>query len=207
MRGPALTKPCGVHPDTESDLSLPAQTSAPILPELLLKHTKDNTPVSKAVTPTDLTVDTVEVVDPTHPLYGKTLPLVGVTTKKDFGRAAIVWIRNGVERVVPLSATSLAATPAPPLPPCRLSVASVERLLAVVASLPDTGLEDEHAEDHHNAAVGESPGAARATPRREFTIERRGQGSPPAGGVDDTGAAKQRLGEAEMGRRNEGGGL
>jgi hypothetical protein len=41
-------------------------------------------------------VDTVEVVDPTHPLYSRTLPLVGVTTNKDLGRAAIVRIRPGV---------------------------------------------------------------------------------------------------------------
>ena len=155
-------------------------------------------------------MDTVEVVDPTHPLYGKTLPLVGVTTKKDLGRAAIVWIRNGVERVVPLSATSLADTPAPPLSPCRLSVLSVERLLAVVASLPDTGSEEKHGEDHPSTAAGGASGAARAAPRgerRESATERRGEGSPPAGGMDDTGAAKQRLGEAEMGRRNEGGDL
>lgn len=153
----------------------------------------------------DLTADTVEVVDPTHPLYGKTLPLVGVTTKKDLGRAAIVWIRTGVERLVPLSATSLADTPAPPPSPCRLSVASVERLLAVVASLPDTGSEEKHGEDHPGGVLSEAPGAARAAPRGERPAASRGERCPSAGSVGDTGAEKQGFGEGEMGRRDEGG--
>lgn len=87
-------------------------------------------------------MDTVEIVDPTHPLYGKTLPLVGVTTRQRLGRTAVVWLYPGVERCVPLSATDLAEIrPAPPSS-SRLSVASLERLLAVVASLLRTDLED-----------------------------------------------------------------
>jgi len=148
-------------------------------------------------------VDTVEVVDPTHPLYGRTLPLVGVTTKQVLGLAAIVWIRPGVERMVPLSATSIADAPAPPPSPCRLSVASVERLLAVVASLPDTGSEEEHAENH----PGEASGAARAAPGGTHAAERRDEGCPPARGVGDIGAEEQDLGEGGMGSGDAGGGL
>ena len=120
-----------------------------------------------------------------------------------------MWIRTGVERVVPLSATSLADAPAPSPPPCRLSVASVERLLAVVTSLPDTGSEEKHGEDHPStatsAATGEASGAARAAPRGERAAESRGEGCPSAGSVGDIGAEKQGFGEGEMGRRDEGG--
>jgi hypothetical protein len=33
-------------------------------------------------------VEEVEIVDPTHPLHGKTLPLVGITTRQHLGRVA-----------------------------------------------------------------------------------------------------------------------
>ena len=151
-------------------------------------------------------MDTIEVVDPTHPLYGKTLPLVGVTTRKSLGRAAIVWIRPDVERMVPLRATNLGGVPVPPSP-CRLSMDSVERLLAVVASLPNIGSEEEHGENHPSAATGEATGAARAASRGKRAAERRGEGRSPAGGMDDSEAAEQGLGEGEMGRCDEGGGL
>jgi hypothetical protein len=152
-------------------------------------------------------VDTVEIVDPTHPLYGKTLPLVGITTtKRILGPAAIVWIDPGVEKAVALSATSLADSPAPPSP-CRLSVDSVERLLAVVASLPDTGPEEEHGEDRPDAATGEAPGAARFAPRGERATERRGERYPPAWGVGDIGTEEQDIGGKEMDQGDAGGGL
>lgn len=103
-------------------------------------------------------MDTVEVVDPAHPLYGKTLPLVGFNTKQHLGRVAVVWLYPGVERFVPLSATDLAETPPAPPSPSRLSVASLERILAVVASLPHRGLED--ADDDARTDPGSEPGPA-----------------------------------------------
>jgi hypothetical protein len=87
-------------------------------------------------------VDEVEIVDPTHPLHGKTLPLVGVTARQRLGRVAVVWLYPGVERCVALSATDLAETPPATPSPSRLSVASLERLLAMVASLPLADVED-----------------------------------------------------------------
>ena len=126
---------------------------------------------------TDLTVDMIEIVDPTHPLCGKTLPLVGVTTKQVLGRVAIVWIHPGVERMVPLSATSLADAPAPPSP-CRLSVASVERLLSVVASLPPTGPEEAYGEICPREARGEASGATRAATRGIHPANPREKGQP-----------------------------
>jgi hypothetical protein len=102
-------------------------------------------------------VDTVEIVDPTHPLYGRTLPLVGITIKQRLGQTAVVWLHPGVERFVPLSATDLSERP-PALPwPSRLSVDSLERLLAVVASLPHTDLED--ADDDARTGTGTRSGA------------------------------------------------
>lgn len=149
----------------------------------------------------------VEIVDPTHALYGKTLPLVGVTTRKNLGRVAIVRIHPGVERMIPLSATNFADTPTLPPSPCRLSVASVERLLAVLASLPNTGSEEEHGENHPSAATGKAPGTARSASRGERATERRGEGRPSAWSVGDIGTEEQDLGGKEMGQGDAGGGL
>ena len=82
---------------------------------------------------TALSTDTVEVTDPTHPLYGLTFPLIGMTTKPRLGRVCIVRLSPGVERVIPVAATSLGGNPTAPSP-CRLSVDGLHALLAVVAS-------------------------------------------------------------------------
>src|SRR4051812_19970569 len=84
----------------------------------------------------DLTGETIRVVDPTHPLYDLSLPLVGVTATSRLGQVCVVWLQPGVTRVIPQAATSLATVVSSPSP-CRLSVTSIQRLLAVVGSLPD----------------------------------------------------------------------
>src|SRR5262249_45165733 len=90
------------------------------------KQVHQNTPLQLTALPTD----TVEVTDPTHPLYGLTFPLIGVTTKPRLGRVCVVWLYPGVERVIPVAATSLVEPlPGPPAS-CRLSVAGLEALLA-----------------------------------------------------------------------------
>lgn len=101
-------------------------------------------------------MDEIEIVDPTHPLHGKTLPLVGITTRQRLGRVAVVWLRPGVERCVPLSATDLAGVPPAPPSPSRLSVASLERLLAVVASLPQAADAEDVNDDAHIGPGAES---------------------------------------------------
>src|SRR5215471_11056053 len=92
-------------------------------------QSQQNTPLKRTASPTD----TVEVTDPTHPLYGLTFPLIGITNKPRLGRVCVVWLYPGVERVISIAATSLASSP--PVPSrCRLSVEGLHALLAVVAS-------------------------------------------------------------------------
>jgi hypothetical protein len=110
------------------------------------------------LTITALPTDTVTVTDPTHPLYGRTFPLVGVTTKQHLGRVCVVWLYPGVERVIPLAAASLAEPPPPPSP-CKLSVAGLHTLLAVVASLVDLRQEDTHGQALRSSASRQSPTA------------------------------------------------
>jgi hypothetical protein len=90
---------------------------------------------------TALRTDTVTVTDPTHPFYSLTLPLLGITTKQRLGRVCVVWLYPGVERVIPIASTSLGDLPVRPTA-CCLSVASVQALVAVVASLTTPCQED-----------------------------------------------------------------
>ena len=90
---------------------------------------QQNTPLKRTASPTD----TVEVTDPTHPLYGLIFPLIGITTKPRLGRVCVVWLYPGVERIIPVAATSLGESPATPSP-CRLCIEGLQVLLAVVAA-------------------------------------------------------------------------
>src|SRR5215471_15511724 len=121
------------------------------------KQVHQTTPLQLTALPTD----TVEVTDPTHPLYGLTFPLIGVTTKQRLGRVCVVWLYPGVERVIPLAATSLAGSALLPPSPCRLSVAGLEALLAVVASQAAPDQEEAHGDPLH---VCRTHAAATVTP-------------------------------------------
>jgi hypothetical protein len=157
-------------------------------------------------------VDTVEIVDPAHPLYGKTLPLVGLTTRQRLGRVAVVWLYPGVERCVPLSATDLAEIPPAPPSPSRLSVASLERLLAVVASLPHTdSLED--ADDDSRTGPGSELGPAGATDaslRGERTGGKKGRadrtGDGSMGSMGGSFCGDEGGGPSGLSAHDEGGG-
>src|SRR5437773_1539309 len=78
---------------------------------------QQNTPLGL----TALSTDRVEVTDPTHPLYSLSFPLIGVTVKQRLGRVCLVLLHPGIERAIPVSATSLASEPHV-LVACRLSV-------------------------------------------------------------------------------------
>lgn len=128
------------------------------------KPSQHNTPIE--VTP--LAVETVRVTDPTHPFHGLELPLVGVTRKAGLGAVCVVWIRRGVERVIPVGATDLAEEFLEVPSPCRLSVDSAEALLAVVASFWQAPPEEAHAaetgttHDATHPAVRDSPASGPA---------------------------------------------
>ena len=73
---------------------------------------------------------TITVLDPRHPLCGRTLPLVALTHHSQLGRCCVVWLRPHVERFIPVQATNLEFDPrAIRLSP--LSLAAVEQLLGV----------------------------------------------------------------------------
>lgn len=101
------------------------------------KRDQHATPIGLTLLPTD----TVEVIDPGHPLYGLTLSLIGITKKQCVGNACVVWTQPGIERIAPLAATSLARGIVPQSS-CRVSVEAIRRLLHVVATIPELHVED-----------------------------------------------------------------
>jgi hypothetical protein len=115
------------------------------------KPSHQNTPLGL----TALCTDTVTVTDPTHPFYGLTLPLVGVTVKRGLGRVAIVWLHPGIERAIPVTGTNLTEDSKEPSP-CRLSYAGIQALLAVVASLVTSCQEEAHVQPSATSATSDS---------------------------------------------------
>ncbi|WP_201364739.1 hypothetical protein [Dictyobacter formicarum] len=83
------------------------------------------TPIDLIMSPPE---ETVTVVDPRHPLFGRTLPCLGIAHSSHRGRCCIVWIRPTVERHVPVEATNLAYDPAT-LYPLPISVESLQQFL------------------------------------------------------------------------------
>lgn len=120
--------------------------------------------------------ETVTVVDPRHPLFGRTLPCVGIANSSHRGRCCIVWIRPTVERHVPVSATNLGCNPHThfPLP---ISVESLRQFLQEYLSVTG-GWKGDPSDD---STITHSSGSAvrRSTTASDFTHD----------GVDDAHAA------------------
>jgi hypothetical protein len=100
---------------------------------------QQNTPLGLTALPTS----TVEVTDPTHPLYGLSFPLIGITVKQRLGRVCLVWLHPGIERAIPVRATNLTSEPHVCVA-CRLSVAGLQTLLHVLSPLVCSSQEDAH---------------------------------------------------------------
>ena len=71
------------------------------------RRSRETTPLA----PTALSTETVEVTDPTHALYGLELPLLGITTQQRLGRVCRVWLQPGIERAIPIAATTRVTVP------------------------------------------------------------------------------------------------
>ena len=49
--------------------------------------------------------ETVTIIDPRHPLYDRTFPLLDIANRAHIGRACVIQLRDGLERIVPLAVT------------------------------------------------------------------------------------------------------
>jgi hypothetical protein len=72
--------------------------------------------------------DSVTITDPRHPLFQRTLPLLGLVNRRDLGPCCIVLVEGMSRQYIPVRVTDRSATPlsAWPLP---LDVTSVRELV------------------------------------------------------------------------------
>ena len=73
--------------------------------------------------------ETVTIIDPRHPLYGLTFPLIDIINKPRLGRCCVISIKRQIERSVPLAATNRAVEPIS-IPSLPLNLSTVRQLLA-----------------------------------------------------------------------------
>jgi len=130
-----------------------------------------NTPIDVTFAPDQV----VTVVDPRHPLCGRTLPLVGIAQKSYLGRCCVVWIRPTVERHVPVAATNLEFDPHD-LSPIPLSIASVRELLHVFERISHAS-EGGEADGHQSGSSVAAP-TRRADARLDHAARGLGQSDP-----------------------------
>ncbi len=123
---------------------------------------------NQLTTPIDLIMtapeETVTVVDPRHPLFGRTLPCLGIANSSHRGRCCIVWLRPSVERHVPVEATSLEYDPTS-LYPLPISVESLRQFLQEYP-LAIGGHKGEPADDAETAC-DPSPAAGGCSPSKD----------------------------------------
>jgi hypothetical protein len=69
----------------------------------------------------------VTVVDPRHPLFDQSFPLLHLTNKQELIPSCRVLLAEGAERLIPISATDLAVSP-PVVFPLPLDISSLHNL-------------------------------------------------------------------------------
>lgn len=104
--------------------------------------------------------ETITVVDPRHPLFGRTLPCLGIAHSSHRGRCCIVWIRPTVERHVLVTATNLEYDPAT-LYPLPISVDSLRQFLYEFACATRAS-EGEPTNDNSTTCFPSSPTGGRS---------------------------------------------
>jgi len=72
--------------------------------------------------------DTVTVVDPCHPFFDSTFPLLNIVNRPDVGCCCLVKLKDETTRLVPLSMTNLSPEKETPYP-IPLSTISLEELI------------------------------------------------------------------------------
>ena len=108
----------------------------------------------------DKVAHSVTILDPAHPFYGRSFPLVRGTTSR--GRSDLVLrLPDGSTRSVPRAATNWATTPTPSAAAAGLLPVSVRTLLSVARRLRSMALAQE--ESSHVSPLRSAPGHAAPT--------------------------------------------
>jgi hypothetical protein len=73
----------------------------------LARPNRVNTPIRRRFA----AAETVTIIDPRHPLYDRTFPLLHVKNKQNLILSCLIQLPEGVERLVPVEVTNLARSP------------------------------------------------------------------------------------------------
>jgi len=84
--------------------------------------------------PSENSLTEVEVVDATHPLYGRRFPLISLSHSPQGSRQVLVAYQKDILVRIPVCATSLCTEP-PPLSKTKLSFDAVSELLDLAKQL------------------------------------------------------------------------
>lgn len=76
----------------------------------------------------------VTVVDPRHPLYDQTFPLLHIRNKQELVRCCLVQLTENVERLIPIQVTDLALS-VPDIFPVPLDISSLHSLTDTFAHI------------------------------------------------------------------------
>lgn len=120
---------------------------------------------------------TVTVIDPRHPLHGRTFPLLHITNKQELVRFCLVMLTENVQRLIPVAATDWAQSP-PNVFPLPLDIPSLQSLIETFNRIAEQiEKEDENGEDRSGLAKGD----VRCPPKDMDNVEHPGA----RGGVED----------------------
>jgi hypothetical protein len=132
-------------------------------------HTQQETPLL------DRVCGEVTVIDPAHPLYGQTLPLLPVRVNRN-PLQVMVLLPSGRRHMVPRAATNLERPEGVSSPPAPLPVISVRTILPLARLVQQLGAwprrnampsrQRHPSHDNLSSASPESPAATRAPDRR-----------------------------------------
>jgi hypothetical protein len=136
--------------------------------------------------------ETVTIIDPRHPLYDQTFPLLHIKNKQNLVPACLIRLRTSVERLVPLAVTNLAAS-TPTTFPVSLDLSSLHNLNQTFRRI-HAHLEKECSDDpaeneqstfrHYHSAAG--MGDPERSPTANNSADDR-QGLPESGSSMETG--------------------
>jgi hypothetical protein len=107
-----------------------------------LYRKQQTTPIEEQVCHSE---EQITVIDPRHPLYERTFPLIEIAPKQYLGLCCVVAYRPPLMRYIPLVATDRSPEPLV-IYPLPLNLDSVQQLLATykkIVSQPAEGTEDE----------------------------------------------------------------
>ena len=72
----------------------------------------------------------MRIVDPRHPLFDQTYPLLHLKIKQEMVPCCLVQLSEGVERLIPISSTDLASSP-PVVFPLQVDISSLHNLVKI----------------------------------------------------------------------------